>query len=342
MGGSASTASTPGGSVAGGSASTASTPACSTPQVVTLGETMALLTAPHTGLLRHATSLNLSCAGAESNLATGLARLGYRVAWIGRVGDDEFGALVRRTLAAEGIDARIVVDPQAPTGLMVKSRRTAAVTQVNYYRAGSAGSRLCPDDVDTDLIGGAQVLHLTGITPALSGTAREAVQHALRTARSAGVAVSLDLNYRKGLWPERECAAVLGPLVAQADLVFATEAEARLLVDGEGPIELGRALAATGVGEVLIKRGAQGAVAIVDGEEIVVPAYPVTEVDPVGAGDAFAAGYLAAVLDGAVPEQRLADAALAGAFAVTVPGDWEGLPTRVDLDLLRAPHSVLR
>jgi 2-dehydro-3-deoxygluconokinase len=312
------------------------------PQVVTLGETMALLTAPHTGLLRHATSLNLSCAGAESNLATGLARLGYRVAWIGRVGDDEFGALVRRTLAAEGIDARIVVDPRAPTGLMVKSRRTSAVTHVNYYRAGSAGSRLCPDDVDTDLIAGARVLHLTGITPALSDSAREAVHHALRTARSAGVPVSLDLNYRKLLWPERECAAVLGPLVAQADLVFATEPEARLLVTGADPIELGRGLAAIGAGEVLIKRGAQGAVAVVDGTALVAPVFPVTEVDPVGAGDAFAAGYLGALLDGAVPERRLADAALAGAFAVTVPGDWEGLPTRADLDLLRAPDGVLR
>src|SRR5436305_14979079 len=105
-------------------------------EVVTMGETMALLAAPEIGLLRHATSLSLSCGGAESNLAIGVARLGHGATWIGRVGDDEFGVMVRRMLGAEGVAARIRVDPAAPTGLMVKYRRTGAVTQVLYYRAG--------------------------------------------------------------------------------------------------------------------------------------------------------------------------------------------------------------
>lgn len=310
--------------------------------VVTLGETMALVAAPEIGLLRHATSLRLSCGGAESNVAVGVARLGHRVAWIGRVGADEFGVMVRRMLAAEGVEARVRVDPDAPTGLMVKYRRTNTVTQVLYYRKSSAGSRLDRSDVDPELVGSARVLHLTGITPALSQTARDAVGYAVEVAAEAGVTVCLDLNYRSKLWSPEQAGPVLAGLVARADILFATEPEARLVVDGTGPAELGRALAELGPGQVVIKRGALGAVAVVDGEALEVLPYPVTEVDPVGAGDAFAAGYLSTLLDGGGPVKRLDTGALAGAFAVTVPGDWEGLPHPTDLELLRAQEGVLR
>ena len=250
--------------------------------------------------------------------------------------------MVRRMLAAEGVEARVRVDPDAPTGLMVKYRRTGTVTQVLYYRKGSAGSRLDRSDIDADLIRSARVLHLTGITPALSQTARDAVGYAVEVAAEAGVTVCLDLNYRSKLWSPEQAGPVLAGLVARADILFATEPEARLVVDGTGPAELGRALAALGPGQVVIKRGALGAVAVVDGEALEVLPYPVTEVDPVGAGDAFAAGYLSTLLDGGGPVKRLDTGALAGAFAVTVPGDWEGLPHPTDLELLRAQEGVLR
>jgi 2-dehydro-3-deoxygluconokinase len=303
---------------------------------------MALMAAPEIGLLRHANTMRLSVGGAESNLAIGLARLGKRATWIGRVGDDEFGALVRRTLAAEGVEGRVRVDPGAPTGLMVKYRRTGTTTQVLYYRKGSAGSRLERADIDPELIRSARVLHLTGITPALSDTARDAVDHAVEIAHDAGVLVSLDLNYRSRLWTPAEAGAVLAVLVAHADLVFATEPEAQLLVSGDSPAELGRALAGFGPAQVVIKRGALGAVAVIGGEVLDVAAHEVTEVDPVGAGDAFAAGYLSTLLDGGDPARCLATGALAGAFTVTVPGDWEGLPFPADLNLLQVAEGVLR
>jgi 2-dehydro-3-deoxygluconokinase len=308
----------------------------SEPVAVTLGETMALLCNPRVGPLRHAYSLELSCGGAESNMAIGLSRLGHRTAWIGRVGDDEFGLLVRRALVAEGVDTRAVVDPVAATGLMVKSRRTNALTRVSYYRSGSAGSRLCPEDVDAGLVRSARVLHLTGITPALSASARAAVRYATEVARAAGVTITLDLNYRQALWSAEQAGAELAALVPAADVLFATEPEARLLVDGAGAAELAHGLAKLGPRQVLIKRGALGAVALVDGRLLEVPPLPVTEVDPVGAGDAFAAGYLCGLLDGEPPEARLATAALAGAFAVTVSGDWEGLPDRSELAMMSA------
>jgi 2-dehydro-3-deoxygluconokinase len=310
--------------------------------VVTMGETMALLYTPRIGLLRHASSLELSTGGAESNLAIGLSRLGHRVSWIGRVGDDEFGTLIRRTLAAEGIDCRAIVDPGAPTGLMIKARRSEAVTQVSYYRSGSAGSRLCPRDVDPDLINQARMLYLTGITPALSSSARDAVRYAAGLARRAGALVCLTLNYRRALWSPQVAGPELAELVALADVVFAGEDEAGLVVDGGNAEDLGRSLAALGPRHVLITRGVLGALAVVDDEVMAVPVRRVSAVDPVGAGDAFAAGYLSGLLDGASTVDCLDRACLAGAFAVTVPGDWEGLPNRADLELLEAQGIVLR
>ncbi|HWH00975.1 MAG TPA: sugar kinase [Pilimelia sp.] len=312
------------------------------PRLVTLGETMALLSSPRIGPLRHARSLDVGVGGAESNVAVGATRLGVRAAWIGRVGDDEFGRLVRGCLAAEGVDLRAVVTDPHPTGIMIKTRRTATATDVRYYRAGSAGSRLCPDDLDADLIRAAGVLHVTGITPALSASAAAAVAAAVDLAGAAGVTVSLDLNYRRALWPPEAAGPALRGLVRRADLVFATEAEARLVVDGVDPVALARALAALGPRRVVVKRGAHGAVAVADDAVHTAPAHPVEAVDPVGAGDAFAAGYLAEELAGCDAAACLATATAAGAFAVTVSGDWEGLPERADLALLDAGEAVRR
>ncbi len=304
--------------------------------LVTLGETLARLDSPVAGPLRHARSLDLGVAGAESNVAIGLRRLGGTAAWVGRVGDDEFGRLVHMTLAGQGVDvSRAVVDPSAPTALLVKERRTDRLTRVYYYRTGSAGSRLRPSDVPEDLIRAAGVLHVTGITAALSDSAREAVHAAVDTARAAAVPVSLDLNYRRALWAADEAAKVLRPLVGQADIVFATELEAGLVAGGQGAAALAAALAALGPREVLVKCGPLGVTACCDGQLTEAPAYPVTVVDPVGAGDAFAAAYLAERLRGRPVAERLDAAAGTGAYAVTVAGDWEGLPTREELALMR-------
>lgn len=234
------------------------------------------------------------------------------------------------------------VDPEAPTGLMVKSRRTAEVVDVRYYRSASAGSRLRPADLDVTLIRSARVLHVTGITLALSASAADAVHAAVAEARAAGVTVSMDVNYRRALWTPERASAALREIVPAVDVLFATEAEARLVVDGDDPVALARALSDLGPCHVLIKRGALGAVEVSDGTVRHAEPYPVTELDPVGAGDAFAAGWLAETIAGADPERRLATACAAGAFAVTAEGDWESLPRRCDLDLLSPADAVSR
>jgi 2-dehydro-3-deoxygluconokinase len=310
--------------------------------LVTLGETMALFSASKVGPLRHASTMDVGAAGAESNVAIGVRRLGYSAAWIGRVGGDELGELVLGRLRGEDVDVTgAVVDPGAPTGLMIKERRTSEVSRVHYYRRGSAGSRLSPDDVDVDRIADARVLHVTGITPALSATARAAVERAIDAARSGGTLVSLDINYRAALWSEEEAGDVLRVIVARADLVFAGEEEAALVVAPTEPAAAALALAELGPRHAVVKLGAQGAVAAVDATSVHAPALPVRVVDPVGAGDAFVAGYLAAVLDGASAFECLRTACAVGAFAVTVPGDWEGLPTRAELRLLEASEGTV-
>jgi 2-dehydro-3-deoxygluconokinase len=302
---------------------------------------MALLWPPEVGLLRHTPSLRLGIAGAESNLAVGVVRLGVPAAWLGRVGDDEFGRLVTMALRGQGVQTAVVVDPSAPTGLMVKERRTARAVRVLYYRSGSAGSRLCPDDVDAAVVREAGVLHVTGITPALSPTAREAVFVAVDIARAAGVTVSVDLNYRSALWSPADASPVLRDLVRRADILLATEEEARLLVEGADDEALVDQLVRLGPAQVLLKQGSAGALSSVDGRMHRTPAHRVDVVDSVGAGDAFGAGYLSGLCRGLGVDERLALATAAGAFAVMVPGDWEGLPSTADLSLLGAEEGVV-
>lgn len=312
------------------------------PEVVTFGESMARLNPTVVGPLRHAPTLSLGIAGAEANVAIGLARLGIEVSWTGRVGDDEFGRLISTVLRGQGVNARVIVDSTAPTGLLFTERRTAAHSRVIYYRKGSAGSHLGPNDLDEDAIAGARVLHLTGITPALSASARQACLRATDVARANGTTVSLDLNFRRGLWTAEEAQPVLTELVRRAQIVFATGAEAAIIMPVDDALKMATAIAEHGPAEVVIKSGRDGAIAVADGFTIVAPVYSVDELDSVGAGDAFAAGYLREYCAGSDVAARLRTAAACGAIAVTVNGDWEGLPYYSEIDALVSSADVAR
>lgn len=311
--------------------------------VVTLGETMALMKAETPGPLAHVDSLSLGMGGAESNFAIALRRLGTSVTWAGRVGNDSLGDMVLRELAAEAINTIAIRDATAPTGLMIKERRTADAVKVWYYRRGSAGSRLCREDVPAEQIAQAKLLHITGITPALSMTAAEAVRYAVDCAQEAGTLVSFDLNYRAALWSPEEAGEIYRLIIPKADVVFAGDAEAALAVgDAKDPRELARRITEMGASQAVIKLGADGCVAIADGEPHAQQAIPIRAVDTVGAGDAFVAGYIAELLNDRNVPQRLLTAVRTGAFACLVPGDWEGMPRRIELDLLDSADPVSR
>lgn len=325
------------------------------PDVLTFGETMVALRGG--GPLKLGGTLQVSVAGAESNVAIGLARLGHAVHWSGAVGADEAGELVLRTLRAEGVTVSgATTDAQAPTGLVLFEPRLPDVTRVHYYRAGSAGSRLPAAAVERAFAAAPpRVLHLTGITPALGPSARAAADTALALARQHAVPVCLDVNFRARLWSAADASRVLRAWAPQVDVLIASDDELPLCLpgpnaaDGTGPgtgTASGLATQAArlrelGVREVVVKRGADGATAFTADGALHRPAKPVRAVDAVGAGDAFVAGYLSALLDGADVAGRLERATTTGAFAVASRGDWEGAPTRAELGMLGAPPGTV-
>lgn len=313
------------------------------PYVVTLGETMALFHNNTPGSLAQVAEMRLGIGGAESNVAIGLRRLGTAASWIGRVGADSLGERVLRELRAEGIDIHATIDQEAATGLMLKERRTATTSRVWYYRSGSAGSRLNAADLPAQLIAGAALLHVTGITAALSPGAQVAVLEAVRLAQEAHVPISFDVNHRSTLWRGLDSTPVYRELARAATIIFAGEDEARLLAPGVTSVkELAESIATLGPAQVIIKLGADGCFALINGVEYVQQAVPIRAVDTVGAGDAFVAGYLADFVAGKDVATRLRTAVATGAFVCLADGDWEGLPRRSELTLLTASEPVTR
>ena len=300
-------------------------------RVITAGETMALVVPPSPGRLRHAASLSLSLGGAESNVAIGLARLGIAASWISVLGDDELGELVLHRLRAEGVDTsgvRRIAD--RATGLYLREE-VAGRLRVYYYRSGSAAATLSPNAFDPSMLQGAAFLHLTGITGALSQECAEFLPWAASTARDAGVRVSYDVNYRSRLWEPSAAQAATEALLPLIDVLFVGHDEANALWGWETDTALEQ-LSKIGPSEVILKLGADGCAAMINGEQLTSPGFPARQLDPIGAGDAFDAGYLAATLWGWAPEKRLRAANAMGAFCVQNLGDYEGLPNRRELD----------
>jgi 2-dehydro-3-deoxygluconokinase len=278
--------------------------------------------------LRETSTFSRHIAGAEANVCVGLCRLGCSAAYITRVGDDEFGRVIVMRLRGEGVDvSRCVYDSRAPTGLVVREKREAGPVDVLYYRRGSAASLLSPADLDARLIRGARFVLLSGITPALSSSCRETVFAAAELAQAAGVSVVLDPNIRLKLWSADEARAVLRELMARVDIVMPGADEAELLTGSSDPRDAALDLLRLGPRLAIVKLGANGAVAvdadgIVEAPGVVIPRV----VDPVGAGDAFAAGFLTGQLRDMDVASSLALANRCGAAAMLVPADQEGLP----------------
>lgn len=312
------------------------------PYVLTVGESMGLVRQTSPGRLITQRALEFGFGGAESNFAIALSRLGVDAVWCGRLGNDSPGETIERELRAEGVRPVIIRDADAPTGLMLKERPTPGTSRVSYYRQHSAGSRISPEDVPDSLIQGAALVHVTGITPALSEAADATVESVLRRARVAGVPTSIDLNYRAALWSREVAAARLTELVGLADIVFAGDDEAAILLGDRSVADLAQGLRELGPREAIVKLGERGCYASAGPVTRNRDAVPVTAIDTVGAGDAFVAGYLAEWLAGSPLEVRLETAVTAGAYACLTPGDWEGLPRREDFLLLGAADPVQR
>jgi 2-dehydro-3-deoxygluconokinase len=296
-------------------------------EVVTFGETMALFIPTGLKDMQHASHYENTFAGAESNVAIGLARLGHRSGWFGHLGHDPFGVKTLKGIRGEGVDvSQAQLTDAGPTGLMLK-QSIRGKSSVYYYRKGSAASQMKPEQLNENYIRQAQILHVTGITAALSPASRETLFAAVQLARKHGVRVSFDPNLRLKLWSIGEARPVLLQLATLADYFLPGLDELKLLYDTDDMpsiIEQLRKLNAT-----CIVKGADESTLWIQRDQITsIPFHPVKQVvDTVGAGDGFCAGFLSGILRGFSIVEAIRLGSVVGALVVQGAGDWESAPT---------------
>jgi 2-dehydro-3-deoxygluconokinase len=299
-----------------------------TADVLTAGETMALLDPVADGEIAHGLGFTLRVAGAESNFAIALSRLGIRTTWVSRLGSDPFGDVIEGTLAGEGLDLRFVErDPARPTGVFFKWR-SGRRSHVLYYRRGSAASTLAPEHVPDEALEGVRLVHLTGITTALSDSARALVLDLAARARAVGVTVVFDPNWRPALWRSaEEAAAAQQDVLPNVDWYLCGTEEGCALFGVEDVKELLGAIRASGSANAVVRIGARGCVVQdAEGAFEVPPVRVEAVLDEVGAGDAFAAGFAYGLLQGWNAADCARAANLIAAAALGGTGDWETLP----------------
>ena len=293
------------------------------PDVVTIGETMLRLSAPPGVPLEAASHLFVHVAGAESNVAVAMSRLGTSAGWISRLTDNSLGRRIYSDIRSHGVDVSRVLWTRADRigTYFLELGRVPRPGRVIYDRAGSAMAMISPDEVDWVYVREAKVVHLSGITPGLSPSCRTLVARAIDEARAARIFVSFDVNYRALLWTPAEAAAALGALLPKVSILICTAADARLLFGVEGD-------AGTVAGALRARFRPEVAV-VTDGVHFAAAAgarlfqrdgYQVETVDRIGAGDAFAAGFLHGYLTDGV-ERGLADGAALAALKHTYYGD---------------------
>lgn len=299
------------------------------PDVVCMGEIMVELNSVIRGPLRDVELFEKHAAGAEGNVAIGVSRLGCSSGIISRVGNDEFGQFLLGALRAERVDtSHVMIDGDSSTGLFFIQRGYPVPdkSEAFYYRRNSAGSRLSANDVDADYISSAKIFHISGITPALSDSTRDATTVAVKTAERRNVQVSLDTNVRLKLWDKEAARSILLPLCKMADVVFTSGPDSKIILGEDQPEEIARILHRVGVKTVIVKLGERGAYASSGGEIATQPMIPSYVEDATGAGDSFAAAFLATQLNGWNLKDSLRAAATCAALVVTVRGDYENIP----------------
>lgn len=300
--------------------------------VVTFGETMVLLTSE--ARFRHSNNFTKKIGGAESNVAIGLARLGHKVGWFSRLGNEEFGKSIVNFIQGEGVDvSRVQLDNEAQTGIYFKELRGPGLVRVQYYRQGSAASRISKEDLDENYISQAKFLHITGITPALSKSCYETILEAISIAKKNRVKVVFDPNLRKKLWSEERAKKVLTEIALLSDYFLPGLQEGMFLTGKKRPNEIARFFLDQGINNIIIKAGKLGAYCVTPQNIELVKGFKVAHVvDPVGAGDGFAAGFLSGLIDDLPMKLAIERANAVGALVTMSSGDVEGLPEREELE----------
>jgi 2-dehydro-3-deoxygluconokinase len=300
--------------------------------VVTFGETMVLFTPELTLPLEYSDRFYKQIGGAESNVAIGLRRLGHSAGWFSKLGNDPFGRYIHKFIRGEGVDtSRCMYTDEAPTGIFFKEKYSPTNVKVYYYRKNSAASLLSPNDLDEDYIARAKFIHLTGITPALSPSCRETVFKAIEIAKKHEVKIVFDPNIRLKLWNMEKARSVLLEIAKEADIILPGLDEGEILSGRKTPEEIADFFGKEKI--VIIKMGEKGAYYRSGNESGYVKGFPVSQiVDPVGAGDGFAAGVISGILRNEPIFSAVKRGNAVGAMVVGVSGDVEGLPSSEELE----------
>lgn len=314
--------------------------------VLLVGEPMGLFIAEEVGLLESVGAFSLATCGAELNVAIGLKRLEHDVTYMTKLGDDLFGRKIAQNMVDNGISTEeIKYSSTNTTGFMFKSKVTEGDPSIAYFRKGSAASTLSSEDVEDLDYHKFDIVHLTGITPALTDSTRAASNRLNELARHNGCFFSFDPNLRPQLWPSKEVMAdYINHMAFRSDLFLPGIKEADIIMGSTKPEEIAEFYLRQGTGTVVVKLGAEGAFyADKNGKAGYVPGFKVDHVvDTVGAGDGFAAGVLSALRENLPIDEAVRRGCAIGAIQVMSKGDNDGLPTRQELADFMADKSDWR
>ena len=306
-------------------------------RIVLVGEPMGLFIAEELGELEDVTHFSAAVAGAEYNVAVGLSRLDHEALYCTRLGDDPVGKRILKSMKGNHVsDALVTVTDTASTGFMMKGRTEAGDPKIAYFRRNSAASQISTHDIDKLDLYGCDFLHVTGIFPAVSKSALDAVKRLMSRAKALDMFISFDPNLRPQLWKdEKEMVRTLNSLAQEADLVLPGLSEGKILTKRDTPEGIAEFYHERGVDSVIVKLGDKGAYWSTGGEHGTVPAFPVKRiVDTVGAGDGFAVGVISAVAEGMSLQEAAARGTVIGSIQITHRGDNEGPPTRAELETI--------
>ncbi|MHB8063453.1 MAG: sugar kinase [Ruminiclostridium sp.] len=305
------------------------------PELITMGETMVSFLPNNNNLLRYVNVFSKRYAGAESNVAIGICKLGHSSGWISKLGHDEFGYFINNQIRGEGVDtSHVSFVSDMPTGLMFKEISGSSESKVFYYRKNSATSAMTPQDIPEDYIASAKILHLTGITMTLSQSCAETVNYAIDVAKKHDVMVSFDPNIRLKLCTKEQSVPAILKVLKRSDIVLLGEDEAKFLLNLQENDEIIDELLRLGIRKIALKQGDRGAYVADCEDRYQCDVFPAKKVDTIGAGDAFNAGFLCGILENRPLKECNIMGCAMGSFAIASQGDIEALPSREKLDAL--------
>lgn len=312
--------------------------------LVTVGETMAVFCPEEKGMLRYAKKFDMHAAGAESNTAIGVGKLGHKAAWISALGEDELGNFILNTVRGEGVDCSGVYrKPNSATGLMFKEQKSRDIG-VYYYRKGSAASEMSFEKLPLELIKEADILHLTGVTPVLGESCKHMIDELFLFANKHNITISFDPNIRKKLWKNTDYTELMREYISKSQIVLMGVEEAKTLYNTTNKNKIREQIfSSEAVTHLALKDGGKGAVVYDRNNSFEITPFPCQPVDTVGAGDAFNAGFLSGMMEGKSLEMCGKMGGICGALVTETKGDFEGFPSLTELiGILHGEETVYR